>query len=99
MLAIVQGAYTAVDDCQSIPPAEQLEDLQEEVDDIQVQIHRCPDVLVQIILLDQHPGVKDNVAAEEQCTKQRKDGAAVASQALVNRDPTHAEACMQKPGI
>lgn len=77
---------------QSITPAEQLKDLQKEIDDVQVQIHRCPDVLVQIILLDQHPGVKNDVAAEEQCPEQCKDGAAVTSQASVSRNATHAEA-------
>ena len=83
-----KGGYAAVTDCQSVPPAEQLEDLQKEVDDVQVQIHRCPDVLVQVILLDQHPGVKDNVAAEEQCAKERKNGAAVTSQVLVQEPNT-----------
>ena len=62
---------------QLIPPTEQLQNLQEKVDDIQVQIDGGPDVLVKIILLDQHPCVEDDIAAEEQRPQKREDGTAI----------------------
>ena len=61
---------------ESIAATEQLQDFQEEVDDVKVQVDRCPNILIQVILLDEHPGVVYNVAAEEESPEQCKDGAA-----------------------
>lgn len=43
-------------------PVEQLQHLEEQVDDVKVQMDCCPDVLIQVVALDEVVRIKDNVA-------------------------------------